>query len=210
MPNPEAVRQRCEDVQRLAADSLLLLRRHVLQGAHVVQPVCELHDDDAEILCHGDEHLPEVLRLLLLLLPPLQLRIRVWIGAADRKAGQLRHLRLPFDNARHHRSEARRDGRKGQVRVLHGVVQKPRANRFRIHVELRQEHGHGHRVDDVMLSALPLLSLVRPEGQLERPLQLVHVGVGQVLQLRPQGGPVSPDLLLGLFAERLGIPGRQV
>lgn len=38
----------------------------MLQGAQVVQAVRQLHDDDAHVLRHGDEHLAEVLGPFLL------------------------------------------------------------------------------------------------------------------------------------------------
>jgi hypothetical protein len=42
----------------------LLLGRHVADGAHVVQPVGELHEDHPQILGHRHEQLAEVLGLL--------------------------------------------------------------------------------------------------------------------------------------------------
>ncbi len=43
-----------------------LSARQCVERAHVVQPVGELDDDDADVLGHGQEHLAHVLGLLLL------------------------------------------------------------------------------------------------------------------------------------------------
>ena len=64
--NAEAVRERRVDLDGLFRDALLLLARHVFERAHVVQAVRELDHDDADVLCHREEHLAVRLELLLL------------------------------------------------------------------------------------------------------------------------------------------------
>ena len=54
---------------------------HVLERAHVVQPVGELDDDDPPIISHGNEHRAQVLDLLLQL---LVLTLRSCVQAAQR------------------------------------------------------------------------------------------------------------------------------
>src|SRR6185437_16100095 len=54
------------DVERLLRDLRLALGREMAEGPHVVRAVRELHQDDAQVARHGEEHLAEVLRLLLL------------------------------------------------------------------------------------------------------------------------------------------------
>mmetsp|Transcript_16598 Transcript_16598/g.55337 ORF Transcript_16598/g.55337 Transcript_16598/m.55337 type:complete len:333 (-) Transcript_16598:884-1882(-) len=85
--NAEAVSEGSIQVQRLSRHLLLLLRRDELEGADVVRPVRQLHEDDADVAGHGDDHLAEVLCLLLLLGRELNL--------ADLRhpVDQLRHLR---------------------------------------------------------------------------------------------------------------------
>mmetsp|Transcript_152997 Transcript_152997/g.267378 ORF Transcript_152997/g.267378 Transcript_152997/m.267378 type:complete len:211 (+) Transcript_152997:2173-2805(+) len=63
---PKAVCKGNEDVERLLCNPLLLLWLHELEGPHVVQPVEQLQDDDAVVAGHGQQHLPEVLRGLVL------------------------------------------------------------------------------------------------------------------------------------------------
>ena len=53
------------DVHGLARDAAPLLGADRAEGAHVVQPVGELDQDDADILDHRQHHLAEVFRLLL-------------------------------------------------------------------------------------------------------------------------------------------------
>ena len=59
----QAVRDGRVDVQRLARDLLLPLRREKLQGAHVVQAVGQLDQDDADVVHHGQHHLAHVFGL---------------------------------------------------------------------------------------------------------------------------------------------------
>ena len=66
LPDPQPMRQRGVDLHRLARDAHLLVGRQRAQRAHVVEPVGELDDDHPHVLGHGQEHLPDVLGLLLL------------------------------------------------------------------------------------------------------------------------------------------------
>ena len=76
MPSRSAERR--VDLHGLAGDAELLLGRQPVQGAHVVEPVGELDEDDPDVLGHRQEHLPDVLGLLLLV-------------AVGREARQLGH-----------------------------------------------------------------------------------------------------------------------
>ena len=62
----EAVRQRRVDVEGFLGDVVLALGRQRVERAHVVGAVGELDQDDADVARHGEDHLAEVLRLLLL------------------------------------------------------------------------------------------------------------------------------------------------
>ena len=55
------------DLHGLQGLLLLLGRRLILHGAHVVEPVGDLDEDHPDVLAHGDEHLPQVLHLLVFL-----------------------------------------------------------------------------------------------------------------------------------------------
>ena len=66
LPDPEAVGERGVNVERLLRDVGLALRREMTERPHVVRAVGELHEDHADVARHREEHLAEVLRLLLL------------------------------------------------------------------------------------------------------------------------------------------------
>ena len=51
------------NLQRLLGNPLLALRCLVLQRAHIVQTICQLDHNDADILRHGEEHLTQILCL---------------------------------------------------------------------------------------------------------------------------------------------------
>ena len=64
--HPEAARDRRVDVERLARDPLLAVLGQVLQRAHVVQAVGELHQDHPDVVDHRQQHLAVGLGLALL------------------------------------------------------------------------------------------------------------------------------------------------
>jgi hypothetical protein len=86
----EAVRERREDLDRLTRDALLLGGRHRAQRPHVVQAIGELHQDDPDVAHHRQQHLAQVLGLLVLV-------------DAHRELGD---LGLALDDLAHRRAEA--------------------------------------------------------------------------------------------------------
>ena len=117
-----------------------------------MQPVGELDEDDPEVLRHRDHHLADVLRLLLLVGPqgyPAQLR-----DAVD-QAGDLR-AELPFDLVR------------GQVGVLHRVVEERRGDRLGVQLEVGEDRRHLEGVVDVVLARQPVLAVVGGRGPIKR------------------------------------------
>ena len=65
--NTEAVGDRRIDIQCLLGDPLLFLGRHELKRAHIVQTVCQLDQNDTDVLCHGQKHLTQIPGLHVLL-----------------------------------------------------------------------------------------------------------------------------------------------
>ena len=51
---------RCINIHRFTGFFLLFLRSHILQGAHIMQAVCKLDQNNTDILCHGKKHLSKV------------------------------------------------------------------------------------------------------------------------------------------------------
>jgi len=60
----DRARQRRIDFQRLAGYALALFRRHILQGAHIVQAVGQLDQQDTDVLRHRENKFAQVLGLL--------------------------------------------------------------------------------------------------------------------------------------------------
>ena len=87
-----------------------------------MEPVGELDEDDADVLGHGQEHLADVLGLLLL----------VGAGAELGQLGDAVH------EVRHLGAEALLDGLERVLGVLGHVVEQRRLDRDRIEPELRE------------------------------------------------------------------------
>ena len=133
LPDAEALGERRVDLHGLAGDALLLVRRQAVQRAHVVEPVGELDQDDPDVLGHRQEHLADVLGLLLL----------VAVGA---EAGQLRDA---VDELGDLAAEALLDVGQAVFGVLGDVVQERGLDGDRVDAELGEDLGRGDRVRDV-------------------------------------------------------------
>ena len=81
----ESVGERRVDFTRLESDAALAIGRQVLQRAHVMQAVRQLHDDDPRITRDGEKQFAVVLDLLL----------------GGRAEGQRRNLRQPIHDVGH-------------------------------------------------------------------------------------------------------------
>ena len=160
----EAVGQRRVDLQRLARDALLLLARHVLQRAHVVDAIGELDQDDADVARHRQQHLAEVLGLALLARGP----------------GDLAQLGHALDQELDLGAEQAADVLGGGAGVLDAVVQQAGADRRHVQAQLGDDAGHAHRVDDVGLARAPPLAGVALGGEVEAALDEADVGGGVV------------------------------
>ena len=163
--NAQAVRQRRVDFQRLASHQALLVARHVLQGAQVVQAVGELDEDDPDVLGHGDQHLAEALRLALFLAEELQLA----------------ELRYAGNQRRDFRAEQRRDLVLAGVGVFNGVVQQGAGHGHGVHLQFRQNGRHLQGVGYVRDARFPRLVPVRLGGEVVGATDHVRVGLGMIV-----------------------------
>ena len=175
----EAVRQRGVDLQGLAGLALLLVARHVAQGAHVVQAVGELDDQDADVPGHRDDHLPDGLCLRRRTVLDL-----VQLGHAVDEGGDVL-------------TEVAAQLTQGVRGVLDGVVQQGRADRLGVHAELGEDRGHREGMGDVRVARLALLVLMPVRGDRIGTLHRPHVrfrvmcadGLNQRFEDRVHAGP---------------------
>ena len=129
-----------------------------------MEPVGELDQDDADVADHGEQHLAQVLGLLVLV-------------GADR---QLRDLGLALDDATHDGAEALLDLLEGDGRVLDRVVEQPGDHGVAVEVHLGQQRRDRHRVGDVRLARAALDAAMRLLGDVERLGDPGARAVGQV------------------------------
>ena len=192
--DPQPVRDGCVDLKRLARleDAAVLAQRP--ERAHVVQPVGQLDDDDADVLAHGDEHLADGGRLLV--------GKALHLDARDLRHAlhQLRHLRIELLGHLLGRD----------LRVLHGVVKKRRYQRLHVHAQVGEDDGHLHGVHHERLAASATLARMRLAREPKRLRQKRLVRFGEVrgrepLQLREAvlGRLGTRDVLLRIGCERL-------
>ena len=176
------LRERGVDLLGLAGDPDLLLRGQPVEGPHVVEPIGQLDEDDPDVLGHREEHLPDVLGLLLL----------VAVGA------ELRELRDAVDEPGDLGPEPLLDVLEPELRVLGHVVQKRRGDRDRVDPELGDDLGGRDRVRHVRLAGRPSLCRMgldgKGEGALDRiELRLRVVGPDGLEELLPERRDVGTD-----------------
>ena len=165
----EAVGDRAVDVERLLGLVDLLLLRHGLQRAHVVEAVGELDEDDPDVGGHRDHHLAVVLGL----------------GLVARLEGDARQLGDAVDQAGDLVAELLAHLLERGAGVLDRVVQQRGAQRLGVEAHARADLGHAHRVGDEVLARLAALVGVVLAGEDEGLGDLVAVDldgrVGRVL-----------------------------
>src|SRR5436853_7756601 len=98
-----------------------------MQRPHVVEAIAELDEDDADVARHREQHLAEVLRLLLL----------------SRRVRELAELRHAIDEERDLLAENLAELIDSCARVLDAVMQQPRTYRSYIQLELGADLRHG-------------------------------------------------------------------
>ena len=144
--NTEPLRNGRIDVHGLPGLFFLLLRAHKLECSHVVEPVCQLDDNDPDILRHGQEHLTQIFRLHLQL-----------IGGV----GQLSQLSDAIHEKGHFLAELLPDLLVCHGRILHHIMEHTRHNGLFVHLQICQDNSHPERMYDIGLtgfSALPVMS----------------------------------------------------
>ena len=162
LAHPETVGDRRVDVARLLRDLDAALLRQVVQRPHVVEPVGELDEDDADVVHHREQHLAEVLGLALL-------------ARGERNRAELGD---PFDHVRDVGAEQLLDPLDRRLRVLDDVVQQPGRHRHDVELHFGEEIRDLERVDQVGLARMAHLSLVLVGRKDVGPPEQLDVGVG--------------------------------
>ena len=137
--------QRSIYLQGFSGLLLLLVLRHIFQCMDIVFAICKLYQYDADILGHGQEHLPEVFRLLFLF---GGIRYLVKLGHAIYEHGNRITKLLP-------------DLVKGTVGILHRIMQKTGNNRGTVHLQISKYMRDLNRMYDIRLAGFPQLAFMR-------------------------------------------------
>src|SRR5579871_2997400 len=160
-----AAGERRVDVERLFGGATACLRRPMAEGAHVVQPVGELDEQDADVVGNGEQELAQVFRLLGLLGDEVEL---FQLGEAlDQYADVM--------------AEQAVDLGAGRVGVFDRVVQERRRDGGIVELEVGQDRGDLERVRDVGIAGIAHLLAVRAHGVDVGAVKQVLVGLGIIL-----------------------------
>ena len=166
----DALRKRRVYLHRLLGDPLpLLLVRHVMERAHVVQPVGELNEENADVFRQREQELAQVLGLMRLI--GLQLQPAQLGHAVNEPRGLL--------------AEQRADLLDCGARVLHGVVEQRGRDRRAVELELGQDAGDLDGMGEIGVAA----------GAGLRAVRLHREDVGAVQQSFVRCGLVALDAL---------------
>ena len=161
---PEPVGDRRVDVERLLGDLDAPLLRQVLERPHVVQPVGELDQDDADVVHHRQQHLAEVLGLALL-------------ARRERNGADLGDA---LDDVGDFGAEELGDALGRGQRVLDDVVQQAGGDGHDVELHVGQDVGDLERMDQVRLAGMADLPLVLERREDVRPPQQLEVGLRAV------------------------------
>jgi hypothetical protein len=166
----EPVGQGGVDVERLLGDAALLPFGEGGDRPHVVEPVGQLDEQDADVLGHGHQHLPQGGGLLRLLGVELE---AVEFGDAVDDGGDVG-------------PEVLGDVGQGDFGVLHRVVEQGGGDRHVVEAQPGQDAGHRQRVRDVRVAGTAHLVLMGLLGQFVGPLDAAGLALGMAFQKRRQ------------------------
>ena len=136
LAHAEPVGDRGVDVARLLRDLDAPLLRQVVQRPHVVEPVGELDEDDADVVDHRQQHLAEVLRLPLL-------------AGRERDGAELGD---PFDDVGDVGAEQLLDALDRRLGVFDDVVEQPGGDRHDVELHVGELIRDLQRMDEVGLA----------------------------------------------------------
>ena len=148
--HPEAMGERCVDVEGLARNSFAAVGLQVLKRAHVVQAISEFDEDNPDVGDHGQKHFADIFRLTVFAVGELDL-----VDLGD-----------TLDNVGDLVAEIGLDLLTGGRGVLNRVVQQTGGDSRRVHLHFSEHFRHFERVDDVRLTRRTHLALVMLDAKL--------------------------------------------
>lgn len=182
LAHAQAMRERSVDVQGLFGDALLLLKAEVFERSHVVESICELNDDDSNVCDHREQHLADVLSLMIFAVCEFDF---VQLGDTFDDMSDL--LPEPVSNLL-----------SGNIGVLNGVVQKTSCDRRRIHLQIGEYLGDLKRMNDVGFAGGAELALMLFLTESPRSADEIEVIVGPI---RTYGSENMLETSAEIFAE---------
>ena len=133
------------DVERLLGDPRVLLRRHEMQSAHIVQTVGEFDEQNAHIVGDGEQQLAKILRLH---------------GAFGDEIKPF-ELGQAFDEPADVGPEKLVDFLAGRIRIFDRVMQNSRDNGRVIELEVGQDGGDFERMREIRIAGGAFLRAMR-------------------------------------------------
>ena len=169
----ETVRKRRVDFQRFLGNAHLFFTAAVGKRPHVVKSVSKFDDHDTDIGRYGQEQLPQVLDLFLLLGDILVFRgLGQFRNAVDKHSNAL--AEFMFDILKRH-----------ALAVLHRVMKDRCDDALRVHSEIQDDFRHLKRVRDIRLAGFAKLSVMVVDRKIDRfgkQLRLLgRIGCGKLI-----------------------------
>ena len=151
------------EVEGFTCGAFAVVDRHDTEGAHVVQAIRKLDQDDSEILGHRHGHFLEVLGLCLV------------VGVGD--VFELGHA---VDDLGNIGAKSFAQGLLVDTRVLQNVVQDRGDDGFLVHMHVGQDVRDGQRMRDEGVTGLADLSLVRLACKMIGALHAAYLPLRQI------------------------------
>ena len=153
-------------LHRLARNPTTLVDGHCIERAHIVQSVGELHENDAHIARHGQQHLAKIFCLL------LNLTLKF----------DLVEFRQAIDKRRHRRAEALNQFVFANILILHHIMQQGRHDRLCIELPFGANFGNGNRMRNIRLARFTNLTQMHFIREAIRFLDFFKFGGRQILR----------------------------
>ncbi len=164
LAHPQAVGDGRVDIERLLGNLDAPLLRKVVKRAHVVQTIGELHQDDADVIHHRQQHLAEVFRL------PL-------FAGRERNCADFGDA---FDDVGDFLAEQLFNALGGGERILDDVVEQPGRHGRHIELHFGKKVRDFERMNQIRLTRMADLPLMLECREYVGAAEQLKVGLGAV------------------------------